>query len=859
MKTRIPILPLLFGLGLAGWPAWGAAGGRGPDGLAQTEVGQQQLRASTARIADQLDAIIEEFRRNGLSGEDLQLLGTIRGVLGQLTEADMARVVTLLQASREGTEGGTSRSQLIEAFTTQKTVGLKLRQILLEYQRQQELAGVAARLEELAARQQAALRETRSLAEAAAGRRREWLSENQRISLQLQVSEQHALKDEVAAVLQRLRAWAAEPDNEASARALEALNRPETGGLVRSLEGAAGDLEGGRLLSAAGRQRAVRGGMRDLARWLMPVGDELEALQAAVREVEGLIRRQTDARSATRQLPDRAPVIEPVVRQLGDLVDDTEVARRDIALLDTPASEQVAAAFGRMQEARGAIELGTGEMRQRRLAAGTQQELSLARLESARRLLQQRIDTLEKQRQALADPLSNLRQVREDVAELIEREREIQTAAAQAQEDAAALRGMAPRQGDLADRAGDTAQRAALDSTPAAERIGEAMTQMRRSQRSLGEGQNDPGAQQAAIDALASALAVLDEQLKEMEAAEAELAELEQLLARLIALIEAQRELNLETARLARDLPGRAPAVVGTDQNGVAVKTRELEIELPTTVAQAATYLRDAGVQMLLAGSELGSGRSREARPPQDEALANLLRAKRELEDRMAQLREMLGQGDDQAALDQLAQMVREAQGDLNEAMSAEALQAMAEGMEQAGRRLQPATSGRLGRVPRMIRGLLEKADRSLMEGSAAAEGGDQAGADAEASEAQAALAAAAAALDLAMAGMGQPGGPGEGQGGQGQQPGQGQGRGRGRTPGQQAGRGTGDAGNFFGAGGAEGPRGSAAGSGQFIGLPPRERAALLQSQGERYPQEFAPQIEQYLRNLSDQVQEAPR
>jgi hypothetical protein len=155
-----------------------------------------------------------------------------------------------------------------------------------------------------------------------------------------------------------------------------------------------------------------------------------------------------------------------------------------------------------------------------------------------------------------------------------------------------------------------------------------------------------------------------------------------------------------------------------------------------------------------------------------------------------------------------------------------------------------------------MIRDPLQSADRALSEGAVAAEGGDQPAAQGEAASAQEALAAAAAALDLAMAGMGKSG---EGQGGQGQQAGQGQGRGRGRTPGSRAGKGTGDAGNFYGQGGADGPRRGTEGEGRFIGLPARERAALLQSQGEDYPQDYAPMIEQYLKNLSDQVGEEPR
>ncbi len=60
--------------------------------------------------------------------------------------------------------------------------------------------------------------------------------------------------------------------------------------------------------------------------------------------------------------------------------------------------------------------------------------------------------------------------------------------------------------------------------------------------------------------------------------------------------------------------------------------------------------------------------------------------------------------------------------------------------------------------------------------------------------------------------------------------------------------------GNWSGAGGADGPRRNATGPGQYSGLPMRDRAAIQQSQAEKYPQEYGPMVEQYLKNLSDQV-----
>ena len=42
-------------------------------------------------------------------------------------------------------------------------------------------------------------------------------------------------------------------------------------------------------------------------------------------------------------------------------------------------------------------------------------------------------------------------------------------------------------------------------------------------------------------------------------------------------------------------------------------------------------------------------------------------------------------------------------------------------------------------------------------------------------------------------------------------------------------------------------------GKAQYLALPARDRATIQQSQSEKYPQQYATKIEQYLRNLSDE------
>jgi hypothetical protein len=108
----------------------------------------------------------------------------------------------------------------------------------------------------------------------------------------------------------------------------------------------------------------------------------------------------------------------------------------------------------------------------------------------------------------------------------------------------------------------------------------------------------------------------------------------------------------------------------------------------------------------------------------------------------------------------------------------------------------------------------------------------------------------------LAQAGLGSDAAlasadPGQGEG---KKPGPGPGKGPPQADGTPSPQGDGREGNWDGRGGTDGPRRSTLGPGQFTGLPARDRAAIQQSQSEKYPQEYGPLVEQYLKNLSDQT-----
>ena len=123
------------------------------DRLLQSTLKQQQIQKTTARVGDQLSGIIGEFERNGIAGEDVKVLRAIRNVLNRLSEKEMAQVVTLLQDAQKSGDDNASKKDVIEAYSGQKMITTQLKQLLLEYQRQQALYEMSIMLRGLAARQ----------------------------------------------------------------------------------------------------------------------------------------------------------------------------------------------------------------------------------------------------------------------------------------------------------------------------------------------------------------------------------------------------------------------------------------------------------------------------------------------------------------------------------------------------------------------------------------------------------------------------------------------------------------------------------------------------------------------------------
>ena len=986
MKRLVALIAGLFLAALCG-PLRAAP----PDGLAvptvpgdrilQQELRQEQLRVTTQRVADQLETIIAEFDRNAISGEDVQMLKAIRRVLGKLSEKEMQLVVQFLQKSRENTDATAANRQATEAYGLQQVILNQLKQLVLEYQRQQELYELSLRFKELARRQSENMWLGVSLAKSAENKTSyKSLDESQRISLQLQQSQQAPLREETILTVTKLEKLVKElGDGPTGERARVAGKQAREGGLAPALDAATEELknENYKLLSAIGNEKKARDQMREVARLLILAQDPEQALRQALHELDRAIDQQKKVREDTAKIESRRDADSRALDE-AQVVDNTDLIRRDVDNLAPVAAEQLKKAIQPMQDARTVL-ASNDDQKKRREQALPQQDEALVALHQARQSLADQLAKTEAEKMKPVNTFADLKQLRDEVRELIKQEEQLK--AETATTDKKGLPARAPDQGALKDKAQDIQARAAQASPSAADALGEAASQMNRAQVSLAKAQNNAPAQQAAIDALQKAEQQLDQDIAKLEQAEKDLATLEDLLKKLEPIIENQQKVQLDTARESTKEKQDKASQLADRQKELGQQTGALKQEAAAPAPEAAKHLEDAQQNMSEAKSELGKPSAKTAQKEQTEALADLYAAKHSIEKKADELRDLLGQppeGNEQA-LEDAMKAIEEAQKDVNQAQAdlqqappglmealqqqqkeiadalgemrqekstpqtapplaqaqqaanqaaqqlsrkdlknaveamkqarsamdqaakggppdpepqgnqpgekppslgsltqqqsdvqkvAEAMLAAqerapkssmkkaAQAMQKAGQRVQPLTTGQAGDLPDNAEQSLEVAMEALEEGTAQAEGGKNPPAQMSAEAASQALAQARAALAMAQAGLGsQPGqSPGQ-QSGQGQQPGQGKqpGRGQASTKGAPPPRGDGQRGNWEGAGGSNGPRNTGMGSSAFTGLPKRDRAAILQSQSEKYPQEYGPLVEQYLKNLADQ------
>src|SRR5436305_7982189 len=535
-----------------------------PEQIRAGEAKQTQIKAQTQNVAAQLGAIIDEFKRNNLDGQDVEVLEAIRRVLGKLSDEEMKKVIDALQEARSQADPSQSKKAFAGAVSDQKAIIAQLRALLLEYQRQQALYELSLRLAALAERENANLKTVVDLAKMTGNATASRFDDTQRASLQIQAADQQGLKDEVNPLLTKLETLTKDADGSTKDRLNKALEQVKSGGVKPAMDSAIEDLKSAALYRAAGSEKIIRDQLRELSRLVAPPKDTMAAIQAAMKEIEKQIEAEKAIVEQTRKM-EKKDAAEVENRQ-ADVVDKTDAIKTDLAQIAPDASNELKNAQNQMQEARANLS------EQRRTEALKNEAMSLEKLEAAKKALAEQIAKTDPQ-QKPEDKLAATKQLQERTKEMIKKEEEIKTATAGNERKEKELKALAPKQADVQDQTRELSRDAAAQAPEAAQSISDAAQQMDKSQQNLSKPQQQAPktaqeAQAAAISALKQAEEQLGKQAEQLENAKQELADLMDSRAKIIKLIDTQQKVQLTTAKMAAKSDAKSPAPASKEKPG---------------------------------------------------------------------------------------------------------------------------------------------------------------------------------------------------------------------------------------------------------------------------------------------------
>ncbi|MBR67473.1 MAG: hypothetical protein CMO67_05155, partial [Verrucomicrobiales bacterium] len=172
------------------------------NGLIRQEVQQGNIGASLGRVARQLDAVIEEYDRNGLEGDDVDTLKRFRGMLNNLTRSEVTKIVKQLEQARLLKTDNNQNA--FGAFAGQKQVTVQLEQIYLEWQRQQIFRELSSRFNRLAGTQRSNMQRTVDMYKKMAASSSYRYRDESKIDLRIQELDQAGINDEASTLIQKL-------------------------------------------------------------------------------------------------------------------------------------------------------------------------------------------------------------------------------------------------------------------------------------------------------------------------------------------------------------------------------------------------------------------------------------------------------------------------------------------------------------------------------------------------------------------------------------------------------------------------------------------------------------------------------
>ena len=809
------------------------------------ESREGEIQVTSHGLVEQLDSMIDEYDRNGLKGDELKSLKGLRNILGRVSDQDMAKILAILRQAGVQNNPGAALNAIADAYSKEKGVLIEMKRILASYASAEEALELSQAVNELADRQAANLQ---SGVEAA-----EYIAEHDdqtavAASLQGQGTEQKSIADEMTLLEKKIADFAKDPNN---ATLAERFNKgvQDAAKIDPVLASATDSLGQRKLFESVTTEKTARDQLRQLARAIAPPEDESEALREAAERLDRIISQQKDVIVTTAQnQPANCPALES---HEGDLANQTDSLIQDLQPIAKPVADTLVTAIPQMQNARSAL------LDKNCVNAGQPEKVALADLEAARDLLEQQILAQDKADEKTGDPITDLQNDKKQVDALARDQAEVnkETPVPKTPDQANTE---ANQQKALDARAENLQQQIADQAPDAAKTVADAANNMQQAAATVPNAAQNPQtqAQQAnAMQNLAKASDQLQKKIDELQKDQQQLAQAQKDLAAVEKIIEEEQKLNEDTIQVIPQQVKQPASVLplAPRQGSIRQETDDFQKtvladntqpnadERAKIVASASGHMGDAQAHLL-------NHDATHADPDEKKALDDLYKLKDDLQAQIqAQQAELAQQNDaaEKAAADAAAAIAKaqtemaQAQNDLAKNQDPQAAQQADQAQATAA---DAAAKGE--DLPQAAQDAMRDAAADAAQAQAAAAAGQTQPAQAAAAQAQADLAKAAGALAPQLAGLNEPGQNQPGQPEPSDQPGNKPGK-KGKTKAPKVA-------NLALTGAATGVAGNRMqGNSHFLHLPERDRKAIEQSQSEKYPQQYAAKVEQYLENLA--------
>jgi hypothetical protein len=434
MKLNRMIQSIFAAMALMPLIAMAAPAEKSNPGLLRQEVKQNNISISLKRVALQLDSVIAEYHRNGLEGDDVDMLRRFRSMLDRLTSAEVAAVVKKLQAAQlvNADPKATSKNALA-AFSGQKQVVFALNQIYDDWQSQQGFRLISTRFERLAKTQHSNLQRAVEMGAKSRDSNSYRYSESDKIDLRIQELDQEGINEEAASLgtlLGKLDKKFKGTKEQRAEKALAEVKSTLQPALDRALNDlkTLNDLENKPIKSAASNEHSAYRSMKQLVRILAPERSREEIIRQAIEDIKRVMDEQTKVMVETKKLKDaRVPDAESLDRAQRELVFQTDLIREDVSGVVPKAADELKESLDNQQTVRLILNNTRATPDDKAQQAPEQQELALGNLADAKSILEKKLLEMNEQKydSAKGSKLEELEKALVTVGELIDAEEAI--------------------------------------------------------------------------------------------------------------------------------------------------------------------------------------------------------------------------------------------------------------------------------------------------------------------------------------------------------------------------------------------------------------------------------------------------